>query len=84
MEKIIHKYGKHHTELWKILYTSVENFPLHVWVNNFQYSMENFRRFFLECTFQILLPFTDVFKFTFLQLLVKEYRILNYNILLFL
>ena len=34
MGKIIH--------VWKISYTSIENFPLHVWVNNFQYSMENF------------------------------------------
>ena len=33
-------------------YTSMENFPL--WVNNFQYSMENFRRFFLECLLYIL------------------------------
>ena len=30
MGKIIHK---------------LENFPLHVWVNNFQYSMKNFQTF---------------------------------------
>ena len=53
--EIFHTLACFHTLVWEKSYTSMENFPLHVWVNNFQYSMEHFRRFFLECSNPFLL-----------------------------